>query len=128
MSDFNSRVYRERDVAALWRLAVLLMCGLALAAGFVFAARQRFVAVQVGYQIEDLRREQQQLLEQRRRLELMKEQISSPARLEVAARRIGMQSARVNQIAGHSEATTTAPTTAATQATMTARSAPASAR
>src|SRR5262252_1175363 len=93
MSDFNSRVYRERDVAALWRLAVLLMCGLALAAGFVFAARQRFVAVQVGYQIEDLRREQQQLLEQRRRLELMKEQISSPARLEVAARRIGMQSA-----------------------------------
>ena len=58
----NAKVLRTRDVTALSRLALLLFCGLVLAGGFVFAAKQHFAAVQYGYQSEALRRERQQLL------------------------------------------------------------------
>ena len=46
----NSQVHRDRDVRALSRLALLLICGLVLASGFVFAAQQHFAAVDYGYQ------------------------------------------------------------------------------
>ena len=40
----NFQIHRDRDVRALSRLALLLICGLVLASGFVFAAQQHFVA------------------------------------------------------------------------------------
>ena len=46
----NAKIRRDRDVSALSRLALLLLCGLFLAGGFVFAAKQHFAAVQYGYQ------------------------------------------------------------------------------
>ncbi|HLE64131.1 MAG TPA: cell division protein FtsL [Pyrinomonadaceae bacterium] len=94
----NSRVRRERDVVALSRLALLLFCGVVLTCGFVFAAKQHFAAVQFGYQNEDLRRERQRLLEERRRLLLERERASSPARLEPAARKLGLKPATSGQI------------------------------
>ena len=45
----NAKIRRTRDVTALSRLALLLFCGLVLAGGFVFAAKQHFAAVQYGY-------------------------------------------------------------------------------
>ena len=45
----NAKVRHDRDVRALYRLALLLCCGLVLAGGFVFAARQHFAAVQFGF-------------------------------------------------------------------------------
>ena len=53
----NTNIRRERDFRELSRLALLLCCGLVLAVGFVFAARQHFVAVQYGYENENLRSE-----------------------------------------------------------------------
>src|SRR5688572_32334626 len=53
----NAKVRRTRDTTALSRLALLLFCGLVLAGGFVFAAKQHFAAVQYGYQNEHLRNE-----------------------------------------------------------------------
>lgn len=94
----NSRVRRQRDVPALSRLTLLLFCGVVLACGFVFAAKQQFAAVQYGYQNENLRREKQQLLEERHRLLLEKERASSPARLEPAARQLGLKPATSGQI------------------------------
>ncbi len=94
----NSRVRRQRDVLALSRLALLLFSGVVLASGFVFAARQHFAAVQYGYQSEALRNEKQQLLEEQRRLMLEKERVSSPARLEPAARQLGLKPATSRQI------------------------------
>ncbi|MBA3257669.1 MAG: cell division protein FtsL [Pyrinomonadaceae bacterium] len=94
----NTRVRRERDSRALSRLIMLLGCGLVLAVGFVFAARQHFAAVQFGYQSESLRNERQLLLAEQQRLLLEKEQASAPARLESAARQLGLKPLRAGQV------------------------------
>jgi cell division protein FtsL len=95
----NTRIRRSRDVTALSRLALLLFCGLVLASGFVFAAKQHFAAVQYGYRNETLRAERKKLLEDFQRLSLEKEKVSAPARLEVAARLLGLKPATPGQIA-----------------------------
>jgi len=41
----NAKIRRSRDTTALSRLALLLFCGLVLAGGFVFAAKQHCAAV-----------------------------------------------------------------------------------
>lgn len=87
----NSRINHDRDPSALVRLALLLFCGLVLASGFVFAARQHFAAVQYGYQSEGLRRERDRLLQEQQHLMLEKEQAFAPARLESEARELGLR-------------------------------------
>jgi cell division protein FtsL len=87
----NKQIRRERDVRALSRLALLLFCGAVLAAGFVFAAKQHFAAVTYGYHSETLRQDRQQLLREQQQLLLKKEQASAPARLESAARALGLK-------------------------------------
>jgi cell division protein FtsL len=94
----NNLVHRERDRTALSRLAMLLICGLGLAGGFVFAAQQHFAAVTFGYESEKLRQEHQLLVEEQRRLMLEKEQASTPSRLESAARKLGLQPLKPAQI------------------------------
>jgi cell division protein FtsL len=95
----NTRVRRTRDVTALSRLGLLLFCGLVLAGGFVFAAKQHFAAVQFGYKNENLRTERKRLVEENQRLALEKERVTSPDKLEPAARRLGLKPARPGQIA-----------------------------
>jgi len=87
----NSRINHDRDPRALYRLALLLCCGLVLAGGFVFAARQHFVAVQYGYQSEELRLERDRLLQEQQHLMLQKEQAFAPAQLESEARELGLR-------------------------------------
>lgn len=94
----NSPLRRERDRRSARRQTFLLAGCLLLAAGFVFAARQQIVAVQYGYRSEELRRERDRLVEEQRRLRLELEANSSPARLEQAARELGLQPARAGQI------------------------------
>jgi cell division protein FtsL len=95
----NSRIHRERDLGALSRLVLLLFCGLALTSGFLFAAKNHFAAIQYGYKSQDLRREHEQLTQEQRRLLLMKEEATSPVRLEPAARGLGLQPVQPGQIA-----------------------------
>lgn len=94
----NYVVYRERDWRALTRLALLLVCGLSLAGGFIFAAGQHFAAVRYGYKTEELRRERARLLEEQRRLLLEREEATSPAHLEAAAREMGLQPVQPAQV------------------------------
>jgi cell division protein FtsL len=94
----NTRVRRERDFRTLSRLVMLLCCGLVLAAGFVLAARQHFAAVEFGYESESLRNERQQLLAEQQRLLLEREQASAPARLESAARQLGLKPLKAGQV------------------------------
>lgn len=94
----NAKVRRARDVTALSRLALLLFSGLVLAGGFVFAAKQHFAAVQVGYKNEDLRTERKRLQEENQRLALDKERMTAPDKLEPAARRLGLKPATPGQI------------------------------
>ena len=95
----NSRIHREHDFSALARLALLLFFALALTGGFLFAARQHFAAIDYGYKSEELRREQQRLLAEQRQLLLAKEETSSPAVLDPAARQLGLQPIAPGQVA-----------------------------
>jgi cell division protein FtsL len=94
----NSSVRRERDLRALARLALQLGFALLLTGGFVFAAGQHFTAVRYGYESEALRVERQKLMEERERLILEKERASSPARLESAARQLGLKPLQPGQV------------------------------
>lgn len=94
----NSKIHRDRDLRALSRLALLLLCGLVLASGFLFAARQHFAAVQFGYQSEGLRREREKLLAEKQHLMLKKEQAFAPAHLALQARELGLKPLLASQV------------------------------
>ncbi len=94
----NARLAREVDRGALVRLALLLLCGLTLAGGFVYAGGQHFAALRFGYQTENLRKVRSELAEDQHRLILEREAAASPARLERAARQLGMQPMQAAQI------------------------------
>jgi hypothetical protein len=94
----NSQVRRDRDMRALSRLALLLMCGLVLAGGFMFAAQQHFAAIDYGYKSETLRRERERLLEEKQHLMLKKEQAFAPARLAIQARELGLKPLLASQV------------------------------
>jgi cell division protein FtsL len=94
----NSKIHRDRDLRALSRLALLLLCGLVLASGFVFAAQQHFAAVAYGYKSEGLRRERERLLEEKQHLLLQKEQAFAPARLAMKARELGLKPLVASQV------------------------------
>ena len=94
----NAPVVRERDRGALKRFLFLLACGLVLAGGFVYAGDQHFAALRLGYQTEKLRNALTAVREEQRRLTVEKEIAASPARLERAARQLGMQPMQAAQI------------------------------
>ena len=94
----NFVIHRERDRAALKRLALMLLSGLVLAGGFVYAAGQHFSALRFGYEGEKLRSERTRLLEEQHRLLLEREVAATPARLETAARELGMHPVQSAQI------------------------------
>jgi cell division protein FtsL len=94
----NTPIARERDRGALIRLALLLLCGLLLAGGFVYAGGQHFAALRLGYETEKLRSVLDEQREEQRRLHLEREAAASPARLERAARQLGMQPMQPGQI------------------------------
>ena len=94
----NSKIHRDRDLRALSRLALLLLCGLVLASGFVVAAQQHFAAVAYGYKSEGLRRERERLLEEKQHLLLQKEQAFAPARLARKARELGLKPLVASQV------------------------------
>ena len=94
----NAPLGREKDKDAFFRLGLLLVVGLVLACGFVYAGRQHFTALKYGYETEKLRAERDQLAEAQRRLTLRREEAASPARLEQLAKQLGMQTLQPAQI------------------------------
>ena len=94
----NTLIAREHDRDAFLRLGLLLVCGLSLASGFVYAGRQHFAALKYGYETENLRRERDELVEAQRRYLVQREEAASPVRLERAAREIGMQPLQPAQV------------------------------
>ncbi len=94
----NASVVQRSDRTAQTRLALLLLCGLVLAGGFLYACGLHFAALRYGYQTETLRREREQLREEQRRFLLEREEAASPVRLERAARQLGMQPMQPGQM------------------------------
>ncbi len=95
----NATIHRDRDGRALSRLALLLFCGLVLASGFLFAAKQHFASVQFGYKSESLRQERAKLLEEQQQLLLKKQQAYAPARLQSEGIGLGLKPLLANQMA-----------------------------
>jgi uncharacterized protein HemX len=94
----NAPIARERDRDGLKRLSLLLAGALVLAGGFVYGAVQHFAALRLGYETEKLRNALTDAKEEQRRLTLKKEIAASPARLERAARQLGMQPMQASQL------------------------------
>ena len=94
----NAQITRERDRGVFLRLVLLLLCGLTLAGGFVYAGVQHFAALKLGYETQDLRKIRDSLAEEQRRFLLERESVASPARLERAARQLGMQPMQAAQL------------------------------
>jgi cell division protein FtsL len=94
----NAPIARERDKDAFLRLALLLMVGVVLTGGFVYAGRQHFAALKFGYETENLKRQREQLIEEQRRLILQREEAANPVKLEQAAKRLGMQPLQPAQV------------------------------
>jgi len=94
----NARVTREPDRGTFVRLGLLLLCGLTLAGGFVYAGVQHFAALRLGYETQNLRKVRDGLAEDNRRFLLEREAMASPGRLERAARQLGMQPMQASQI------------------------------
>jgi len=78
----NSRVVRERDPkarGAQWRLMVATLGGAALLITVLLPSAYTFIA---GHELQDLKQKREQLLAERRRLEVEEAQLLTPARLE----------------------------------------------
>jgi hypothetical protein len=87
----NERVKRQRDPLA-WRYCLLtLVCGVVLVAGFFYAARQHFSAIDYGIKNAKLRQQKEDLQAEQRRLYLTREISLTPAEIKKAAKRIGLQ-------------------------------------
>jgi len=80
------------------RFSSLLTAAAILAIGFLYAGHQHFAALRVGYQTEKLRNALTDAKEEQRRLAVQKEVATSPARLEQAARQLGMQPMQAAQL------------------------------
>ena len=107
----NAPIGRVRDNNAFFRLVVLLLVGLVLACGFVYAGRQHFAALSYGYETETLRSHRDKLTEEQRRLKLQREEAANPVRLEQAAKRLGLQPLQPAQIDPLRQSSNNAPKT-----------------
>lgn len=91
-------VVKEPDRGALKRFSSLLAAAAILAIGFLYAGHQHFAALRLGYETEKLRNALTDAKEEQRRLTVQKEVAASPARLEQAARQLGMQPMQAAQL------------------------------
>jgi len=91
-------VVKEPDRGALKRFSSLLAAAAILAIGFLYAGHQHFAALRLGYETEKLRNALTDAKEEQRRLAVQKEVVASPARLEQAARQLGMQPMQAAQL------------------------------
>ena len=89
---------REKDNRVFVRLGLLLICGLSLACGFVYAGRQHFTALNYGYQTQEMRRERDRLAEEHHQYLAQREAAANPIHLEQAAKRLGLQPLQAAQI------------------------------
>ncbi len=91
LKEKTERVRRERDPIP-WRYCLLtLVCGLILGAGFFWAARQHFSAMDLGIRNARLREQRKGLEDDQRRLYITKETSLSPAEIKKMAKKIGLQ-------------------------------------
>src|SRR5580700_10558144 len=94
----NSRLVKVEDPR---RVSEMKQFGIALCLLFVLVmgyALQHFRAIEYGYKIETLRMQRDGLTEMNRALHLEEASLRDPERIDVMARRLGMQSPQPGQV------------------------------
>ena len=86
----NSRIHRPISMRVFVWFIVFCILGVLLSCGFLYSARQHFEAISVGYQSEDLRKQETQLNEKLRRLELDRARVTSAIEMEKRALKLGL--------------------------------------
>lgn len=93
-----NNLQRQRDPIP-WRYCFMtIVCGLILTAGFFFAARQHFSAIEYGIKNAKLRQQKGELENVQRQLFLNKEIALSPVEVKKAAKKIGFQEFAANSM------------------------------
>jgi cell division protein FtsL len=94
----NSRLVKVEDPRRVWEMkqfAIALCLLFVLVMGY---ALQHFRAIEYGYKIETLRMQRDGLTEMNRALHLEEASLSDPERIDVMARKLGLQSPRPGQV------------------------------
>ena len=90
----NNQIAVARQAAPSWiYVIVTVLCVGFLAVGFFFAARQHFVAMDLGMKNSNLRKQLEQLEGENRRLVLNREVVRSPLEMKRIAARRGLRPA-----------------------------------
>jgi cell division protein FtsL len=94
----NSRLVKVEDprrAREMKHFGIALCCLFLLVMGY---ALQHFRAIEYGYKIESLRSERDGLVEMKRALQLEEASLRDPERIDVMARKLGLQSPQPGQV------------------------------
>jgi cell division protein FtsL len=94
----NSRLVKVEDprrAREMTHFGIALCCLFLLVMGY---ALQHFRAIEYGYKIESLRSERDGLVEMNRALQLEEASLRDPGRIDVMARKLGLQSPQPGQV------------------------------
>jgi len=87
----NEQLVRELDAKRHRELFMVALTALALTAAVIAFAFPHFEMIRLGYRMEELRQQREQLVETTRRLELQRATELSPSRIEaIAIEQLGM--------------------------------------
>jgi hypothetical protein len=87
----TGKVKREIDPIPRRYCLLTMAFGFIIVAGFLFAARQHFGAINLGIENSELRKQRDELSTEQRRLKISREIAYSPLELEKAALKMGLQ-------------------------------------
>jgi Tfp pilus assembly protein PilO len=98
VNSVSEPVRRDRDAVSVHRCFSILVLSLVLVLGFFYAAQAHFSAHERGMENAKLRQQKQQLQVEQQRLLVARESALSPAELEKAARKLGLQTITAKNI------------------------------
>jgi hypothetical protein len=83
----------SRDRAPIpWQYFLLsIVCGLTLAFGFFYAAKQHFSTIESSMKNSDMRKAKEKLMAEQRKLKVERDEVSSEAYIEKAGMKIGLR-------------------------------------
>ncbi len=87
----TTKIKREIDPIPRRYCLLTIVFGVIIVSGFLFAARQHFMAINLGIENSELRKKRDELSTEQRRLRIAREIAYSPIELEKTAARIGLQ-------------------------------------
>ena len=85
------KVRRERAPIPWQYFLLSVVCGLILACGFFYAAKQHFSTIESSMKSSDMRKAKDKLMAEQRKLKVKRDEVSSEAYIEKAGMKIGLR-------------------------------------